>query len=80
MVWSISKMNTPTLIIVRKIQEWCTVTDILSRYNNIAQMTLLGKNAGEKAIMIIEIDSHQCDEAVTEIAKFLIYIMSNFFS
>ena len=46
------------------------VTDILSRYGiNIAQMTVTRENAGEKAIMIIEIDSHQCDEAVNEIAR-----------
>ena len=46
------------------------VTDILSRYGiNIAQMTVTRENAGEKAIMIIEVDSHQCDEAVADIAR-----------
>lgn len=57
------------------------VTDILSRYGiNIAQMTVTRENAGEKAIMIIEIDSHQCDEAVNEIARIPHLHNVNFFS
>ena len=57
------------------------VTDILSRYGiNIAQMTVTRENAGEKAIMIIEIDSHQCDEAVTDIARIPNLHNVNFFS
>ena len=57
------------------------VTDILSRYGiNIAQMTVTRENAGEKAIMIIEVDSHQCDEAVTEIARIPHLHNVNFFS
>ncbi|CRH90276.1 D-3-phosphoglycerate dehydrogenase [Chlamydia trachomatis] len=44
------------------------VTEILSTYNiNIAQMNVTREKAGEKAIMIIEVDSRQCDEAVKEI-------------
>ena len=65
------KMNTPTLIIVHQ--------DV--RYGiNIAQMTVTRENAGEKAIMIIEIDSHQCDEAVNEIARIPHLHNVNFFS
>ena len=57
------------------------VTDILSRYGiNIAQMTVTRENAGEKAIMIIEVDSHQCDEAVADIARFPNLHNVNFFS
>jgi len=58
------KMNTPTLIIVHQ--------DV--------QMTVTRENAGEKAIMIIEIDSHQCDEAVNEIARIPHLHNVNFFS
>ena len=77
------KMNTPTLIIVHQDVPGmiALVTDILSRYGiNIAQMTVTRENAGEKAIMIIEIDSHQCDEAVTEIARIPHLHNVNFFS
>ena len=57
------------------------VTEALSRFGiNIAQMTVTRENAGEKAIMIIEIDSHQCDEAVTEIARIPHLHNVNFFS
>ena len=57
------------------------VTDILSRYGiNIAQMTVTRENAGEKAIMIIEVDSHQCDEAVADIARIPNLHNVNFFS
>ncbi len=77
------KMNTPTLIIVHQDVPGmiALVTDILSRYGiNIAHMTVTRENAGEKAIMIIEIDSHQCDEAVTEIARIPHLHNVNFFS
>ena len=77
------KMNTPTLIIVHQDVPGmiALVTDILSRYGiNIAQMTVTRENAGEKAIMIIEIDSHQCDEAVNEIARIPHLHNVNFFS
>ena len=77
------KMNTPTLIIVHQDVPGmiALVTDILSRYGiNIAQMTVTRENAGEKTIMIIEIDSHQCDEAVTDIARIPNLHNVNFFS
>ena len=79
------KMNTPTLIIVHQDVPGmiALVTDILSRYGiNIAHMTVTvtRENAGEKAIMIIEIDFHQCDEAVTEIARIPHLHNVNFFS
>ena len=76
-------MGTPTLIVVHQDVPGmiALVTDILSRYGiNIAQMTVTRENAGEKAIMIIEIDSHQCDEAVTEIARIPHLHNVNFFS
>ena len=76
-------MNTPTLIIVHQDVPGmiALVTDILSRYGiNIAQMTVTRENAGEKAIMIIEIDSHQCDEAVADIARIPNLHNVNFFS
>ena len=42
-------------------------------------MTVTRENAGEKAIMIIEIDSHQCDGRPSlKSLEFLIYIMSTF--
>ncbi|MFS1664183.1 L-serine ammonia-lyase, iron-sulfur-dependent subunit beta [Streptococcus sp. zg-JUN1979] len=62
-------MNTPTIIIVHQdvpgmIAE---VTEILSSYHiNIAQMSVTRENAGEKAIMIIEVDSHDCQDAVKD--------------
>ena len=77
------KMNTPTLIIVHQDVPGMValVTDILSRYGiNIAQMTVTRENAGEKAIMIIEVDSHQCDEAVADIARIPNLHNVNFFS
>ena len=44
------------------------VTEALSRYNiNIAQMNVTREKAGEKAIMIIEVDSRSCEEAIDEI-------------
>ena len=46
------------------------VTEALSRYGiNIAQMNVTREKAGEKAIMIIEVDSRNCDEAIEEIRK-----------
>ena len=43
------------------------VTEALSRYGiNIAQMNVTREKAGEKAIMIIEVDSRNCDEAIEE--------------
>lgn len=64
------KMNTPTLIIVHQDIPGmiARVTDILSDYNiNIAQMNVTREKAGEKAIMIIEVDSRDCQDAVKRI-------------
>ena len=63
-------MNTPTLIIVHQDIPGmiALVTEALSRYSiNIAQMNVTREKAGEKAIMIIEVDSRNCEEAVEEI-------------
>ncbi|GAB2023618.1 L-serine ammonia-lyase, iron-sulfur-dependent subunit beta [Pseudolactococcus yaeyamensis] len=63
-------MNTPTLIIVHQDVPGmiAKVTDSLSKHNiNIAQMNVTRENAGEKAIMIIEIDSRDIDQALAEI-------------
>ena len=63
-------MNTPTIIIVHQDVPGMIahVTEALSRYNiNIAQMNVTREKAGEKAIMIIEVDSRSCEEAVKEI-------------
>ena len=65
-------MNTPTLIIVHQDVPGmiARVTDILSDYDiNIAQMNVTREKAGEKAIMIIEVDSRQCQEAVADISQ-----------
>lgn len=64
-------MNTPTIIIVHQDVPGMIahVTDILSHYDiNIAQMNVTREKAGEKAIMIIEVDSRQCEEAVEKIS------------
>jgi L-serine dehydratase len=64
------KMNTPTLIIVHQDIPGmiAKVTDILSEHNiNIAQMNVTRERAGEKAIMIIEVDSRDCHQAVEQI-------------
>lgn len=64
------KMNTPTLIIVHQDIPGmiARVTDILSDYNiNIAQMNVTREKAGEKAIMIIEVDSRDCQDAVKRV-------------
>ena len=63
-------MNTPTIIIVHQDVPGMIahVTEALSRYNiNIAQMNVTREKAGEKAIMIIEVDSRSCEEAIDEI-------------
>ena len=65
-------MNTPTIIIVHQDIPGmiALVTEALSRYDiNIAQMNVTREKAGEKAIMIIEVDSRNCDEAIEEIRK-----------
>ena len=63
-------MNTPTLIIVHQDIPGmiAKVTDILSECGiNIAQMNVTRENAGEKAIMIIEVDSRDCQESIKKI-------------
>lgn len=76
-------MNTPTLIIVHQDVPGmiAKVTDILSDHGiNIAQMNVTREKAGEKAIMIIEVDSRQCDEAVQQIEKIPHLHNVNFFN
>lgn len=65
-------MNTPTIIIVHQDIPGmiANVTEILTEHHiNIAQMNVTRESAGEKAIMIIEVDSRQCEEAVQQIAQ-----------
>ncbi|WP_159720854.1 L-serine ammonia-lyase, iron-sulfur-dependent subunit beta [Streptococcus halichoeri] len=65
-------MNTPTIITVHQDIPGmiAQVTEILSEHNiNVAQMNVTRESAGQKAIMIIEVDSHDCQEAVKQIAK-----------
>ena len=54
-------MNTPTIIIVHQ-----DVPGMIAHVN-IAQMNVTRAKAGEKAIMIIEVDSRSCEEAINEI-------------
>lgn len=64
-------MNTPTLIVVHQDIPGmiAKVTDILSEAQiNIAQMTVTREKAGEKAIMIIEVDARNCQSVVDKIA------------
>lgn len=63
-------MNTPTIIIVHQDVPGMIahVTEVLSEYDiNIAQMNVTREKAGEKAIMIIEVDSRQCEDAIQKI-------------
>lgn len=65
-------MNTPTIIIVHQDIPGMIahVTDILSDFDiNIAQMNVTREAAGEKAIMIIEVDSRDCQAAIQLIEK-----------
>lgn len=65
-------MNTPTIIVVHQDVPGmiAKVTDILSKYDiNIAQMNVTREKAGEKAIMIIEVDARQCENSILEIEK-----------
>ena len=65
-------MNTPTIIIVHQDVPGMIahVTEALSRFGiNIAQMNVTREKAGEKAIMIIEVDSRNCEESIEEIRK-----------
>ena len=75
-------MNTPTIIIVHQDVPGMIahVTDALSRYDiNIAQMNVTREKAGEKAIMIIEVDSRSCEEALKDIRKISHLHNVNFF-
>ena len=68
----LSTMNTPTIIIVHQDVPGMIahVTEALSRFDiNIAQMNVTREKAGEKAIMIIEVDSRNCEESIEEIRK-----------
>ena len=57
------------------------VTEVLSKYDiNIAQMNVTREQAGEKAIMIIEVDSRQCQDAVNEIKVIPHLYNVNFFN
>lgn len=65
-------MNTPTIIIVHQDVPGMIahVTESLSKHDiNIAQMNVTRENAGEKAIMIIEVDSRDCEAAIEEIQQ-----------
>lgn len=76
-------MNTPTIIIVHQDVPGmiAKVTDILSKYDiNIAQMNVTREKAGEKAIMIIEVDSRQCEDSIAEIEKIPHLHNVNFFN
>lgn len=76
-------MNTPTLIIVHQDVPGmiARVTDILSDHGiNIAQMNVTREKVGEKAIMIIEVDSRQCEESVQQIEKIPHLHNVNFFN
>ncbi|MBF0787517.1 MULTISPECIES: L-serine ammonia-lyase, iron-sulfur-dependent subunit beta [unclassified Streptococcus] len=76
-------MNTPTIIIVHQDVPGmiAKVTDILSKYDiNIAQMNVTRESAGEKAIMIIEVDSRQCGDSIAEIEEIPHLHNVNFFN
>ena len=76
-------MNTPTIIIVHQDVPGmiALVTNVLSKYNiNIAQMNVTREEAGEKAIMIIEVDSRNCQEAIEEMKEIKNLHNVNFFS
>ncbi|HFX4105238.1 TPA: L-serine ammonia-lyase, iron-sulfur-dependent subunit beta [Streptococcus pyogenes] len=75
-------MNTPTIVTVHKDIPGmiAKVTDILSSNNiNIATMNVTRESAGEKATMIIEVDSRECQEATNQIAKIPHIYNVNFF-
>ncbi|MFC3927971.1 L-serine ammonia-lyase, iron-sulfur-dependent subunit beta [Streptococcus caprae] len=76
------KMNTPTIIIVHQDVPGmiARVTDILSAHDiNIAQMNVTRESAGQKAIMIIEVDSRDCQDCVKEIESISHLHNVNFF-
>ena len=63
-------MGTPTFIVVHQDVPGmiAKVTNILSASDiNISTMTVTRESKGAKAIMIIEVDSRSCEEAIEEI-------------
>lgn len=75
-------MNTPTLIVVHQDVPGmiAKVTDSLSKHGiNIAQMTVTRESQGQKAIMIIEVDSRDCQKCVQEIEDIPNLYNVNFF-
>ena len=66
-------MNTPTIIIVHQDVPGMIAHVYRGPYHaltfNIAQMNVTREKAGEKAIMIIEVDSRNCEESIEEIRK-----------
>lgn len=65
-------MNTPTIITVHQDIPGVVakVSDALSHYDiNIANMTVTREASGQKAIMIIEVDSRDVSEAIEIIKK-----------
>lgn len=63
-------MNTPTFIIIHQDVPGmiARVTECLSSHQiNIAQMNVTRENAGDQAIMIIEVDSRDVSDALAEI-------------
>ena len=76
-------MGTPTFIVVHQDVPGmiAKVTNILSASDiNISTMTVTRESKGEKAIMIIEVDSRQCEEAVLQIEKIPHLHNVNFFN
>ncbi|MBR2545976.1 MAG: ACT domain-containing protein, partial [Erysipelotrichaceae bacterium] len=56
------------------------VTECLSSHQiNIAQMNVTRENAGDQAIMIIEVDSHDATQALAEIRNIPQLYNVNFF-
>lgn len=75
-------MNTPTLIVVHQDVPGmiALVTDALSKFGiNIAQMNVTRESAGQKAIMIIEVDTRDCEEALADIRAIPNLYNVNFF-
>ena len=75
-------MNTPTFIIVHQDVPGmiARVTECLSSHQiNIAQMNVTRENAGDQAIMIIEVDSHDAIQALAEIRDIPQLYNVNFF-
>lgn len=76
-------MNTPTLIIVNEDVPGvvANITNLLSKKKiNIAQMNLTRESAGEKAIVIIELDSQDIGDVVEDIRSLPHILNVNFFN